>query len=134
MMAFVRDILPKMFQLTVPDWAGRYVTYATSWPKRCIWITNWSMAAWKIIWNSNQIKSFVGVRNERRRHTNLQQRQAANDSWLWQSTLDVYDSYVSAGVGTTENHQVAITMDYLLWKLDNQVASFRIPNKRRGFF
>ena len=56
----------------------------------------------------------MGVRNERRRHTNLQQRQAANDSWLWQSTLDVYDSYVSAGVGTTENHQVAITMDYLL--------------------
>jgi len=45
----------------------------------------------------------------------------------------VYDSYASAGVGTTENHQVVINTAYLLWKLDNQVASFRIPNKRWEF-
>jgi len=45
---------------------------------------------------------------------------------------DVYHSYASAGVGTTENNQVVIIVDYLLRKLDNQVASFRIPNKRGG--
>jgi len=75
----------------------------------------------------------VGVRNEGRRHTNLQQSQAVSDSWLGQSTLGVYRSYASAGVGTTENNQVVVTLAYLLRKLDNQVASFRIPNKRGGF-